>query len=205
MKIQKEGVKKIENQFSKLESLIKKSCDDDLSEYEFIPSTDSSSQYFGGNKLINIDEKIISDVEFLSKYDRKYLSALKMTIYHEVGHFKNPLPEQPSNIKEVAAELYAIDKCDLEEYITELAVISDNKKGEVSGYKLNPVSATVEYLLRHDSVEKWKDKEFLSLLSQYNLPIAALEKYNIQYNELKTRIINESKKIADIKSRYGYA
>ena len=201
MRIQK-GAEKIMNDFSRLDSLIK-SCGDDFSEYKFISSPDGSySQYFGDDKLIAIDERIISSVEFLSKYDRKYLSALKMIVYHEVGHFKNPMPGQPYNIKEIAAELYAIDKCNFEEYITELAVISDNEKDEVSGYKLNPVSASVEYLLRHDSVDKWKDKDFISMLSRYNLPVTALEKYCIQYSELKNRIIEESRKIADIKSRY---
>ena len=127
MKNLRDKIENMKDGFSRLDSLVQ-SCCDDVGEYMFVPTSYSSSLYFGDKKVITIDERVISNVELLSKYDRKYLSALKMTVYHEVGHFKNPLEGQPRDVKEIAAELYAMDKCSLEDYITELAVISDTVK-----------------------------------------------------------------------------
>ncbi|MCW1294401.1 MAG: hypothetical protein QXP07_00980, partial [Candidatus Parvarchaeum sp.] len=139
----------------------------------------------------------------LSKYDKKYLSALKMTVYHEIGHSKSYKKGREPALSEAIAELYAISKGSLDDYIIEVAVISNIIGDELSEFNqtIKEPKDVVDYLLKHDSADKWKDKEFASKFYEYDFAKNALDKVNLPYNEIFDRVIKERESIDSLKRK----
>ncbi|MCL4397046.1 M2 family metallopeptidase [Candidatus Parvarchaeota archaeon] len=184
----------------RLENIIGTCCDD-VKEYKFVPLSFSCNLQIYDEKMIGIDQKLFSEVEKLSEYDKKYLSALKMTVYHEIGHTKTYEKDQEYAFNEAAAELYAISKGSIDDYIIEIAVISDIEEKELSEFNqtMKEPKNVVDYLLKHDSVDKWTDREFTSKFYRYGFAKNALDKVNLSYQEIFDRVLKERENIDSLK------
>ena len=193
---------KIIKDVSRLENLIETCCDD-VKEYKFTPASFSYSSHIADEKLIGIDETLLAEVENLIKYDKKYLSALKMTVYHEIGHDKIYGKSKDHDFNEAVAELYAINKGTLEDYIIEIATISELEKDKLSSFNqtLGESRNAIDYLLKHDGADKWTDPEFISKASIYGFTKNALNKVDLPYTELVYRVLQERENIDSLKGK----
>lgn len=189
------GSEKAIKDLHNLEEILRNCCDD-INGYEFIPEAFSYNTNISGKKIIGIDKNLLSEVENLSKYDKKYLSALKMTVYHEIGHTKTYEKGQGYAFNEAIAELYAISKGSIEDYIIEISVISNIAENELSEFNQNREDPkdVIEYLLKHDSADKWSDREFASKFYKYKFARDALNKIKLSYREIFDRILKEREK-----------
>lgn len=193
---------------SKLEKLLKTACKpEDLAGYIVIPASLSALIYTGKGKdnikLIGIDEKLINEVEYLIKRDKSYISALKMTIYHEIGHDLIKIDKEHENLREAAAEIYALGKGSMEEYIKELAVIANIRKEEMNWMYAGKASIedSVDYMLGHDSADKWKSEEFLSeLLPFYRDAKRNADKITLSYEKFVKRTVEEAYAVERLKN-----
>lgn len=149
----------------RLEEIIESFCGK-TEGYKFV--LDSSTPYYrkeDDENLIGIDKNFFSEVENLIKYDKKYLSALKMTVHHEIGHsrFDGFYDRHAREAKEAVASLYEINGGSIEDYIIEIAVLSNTLSDEIYRVKqtLKEPKDEVEYLLKRDYADKWERKLFL--------------------------------------------
>ncbi len=193
---------KITEDIHKLENIIGMCCED-AKGYKFVPGSFSYNMHIGNENVIGIDEKLLSEVETLSKYNKKYLSALKMTVYHEIGHSKSYKKDREHTLNEAIAELYAISKGSIDDYIIEIAVLSNIVGDEISEFNqtLKEPREVVDYLLKHDSADKWKDPEFASKFYGYEFVKNAIDKITLTYNEIFDRIIKERESIDSLKRK----
>lgn len=187
---------------SKLEKIIGECCKD-VNEYKFIRASFSYYKNVDEEHLIGIDEKLLSEVENLSKYDKRYLSTLEMTVYHEIGHAKTYGKNQEYAFDEAIAELYAIDKGSIEDYIIEVAAISDIVGDALSKFNqtLKEPKEIVDCLLKHDGADKWKDKEFASKCYGYEFAKNALDTIQLTYEEIFDRVLKEREDIDKLKRK----
>ncbi|MEM0143226.1 MAG: hypothetical protein QXL94_04665 [Candidatus Parvarchaeum sp.] len=186
---------------SGLEKLIDTCCDG-TEKYKFVAASSSCIINITGEKLIYVDEDLLKEVKSLVKYDKKYMSALKMTVYHEIGHDKIYGKEKNKDFEEALAELYAINEGDIEDYIIEIAVISrieGDKLSSFNGY-FNENKNVIDYLLKHDYADKWMDPGFISKVGVYGFAKNALKNVNLSYNELADKVLEERNKIDRLKS-----
>lgn len=186
----------------KLENIIGTCCED-VKDYKFVPLSLSCNLNSYDEKLIGIDQKLLLEVEKLSTYDKKYLSALKMTVYHEIGHTKTYKKEQGYSFKEAIAELYAISKGSIDDYIIEIAVLSNIVGDQLSEFNqtVKEPKYVVDYLLKHDSADKWSDKEFASKFYEYEFAKNALDKIKLTYEEIVNRVLKERENIDSLKRK----
>ncbi|MGC8533253.1 MAG: hypothetical protein ACP5MV_01315 [Candidatus Parvarchaeum sp.] len=194
--------KKALEDIHKLENIIGTCCED-AKDYKFVPLSLSCNLNSYDEKLIGIDQKLLSEVEKLSKYDKKYLSALKMTVYHEIGHTKTYKKDQEYSFNEAIAELYALSKGSIDDYIIEIAVMSNIMGNELSEFNqtLREPKDVVDYLLKHDSADRWEDKEFASKFHEYEFAKNALDKIKLTYEEIVDRVLKERENIDSLKRK----
>ena len=176
-----ESVKK---EISELEEMLKE-CGIDIEEYSFVPL---SFSFAPDNKtnLIGIDKNLVETVKTLIKHDKKYLSALKMTAYHEIGHKKLGKDES-------LAEIYAINNNTLQDYIIEIAVISKIEYVNMSALNntIN-IEDTIDYLLKHDRVDEWKNPSFIRKLNKFGFDENTVKKIKVGYYEIYSGILKET-------------
>jgi hypothetical protein len=195
-------IRSFNNEVSELEKLIR-SCCDGVEEYKFVPLSFSSLLSVSDEKIISIEKELISDVKELSRYDKNYMSALKMTVYHEIGHDKNRIKEKHYHLKEAVAELYAIDKGSIADYVIEIAVetgIIGNKLAGLNSKTYEKINI-IEDVLKHDGADRWLDPGFISEVSEYKCAKNALKKINLPYANLVNEISMETEKIETLKNK----
>ena len=202
-----ENEKKDTESTHRLEEIIESFCGK-MEGYKFV--LDSSTPYYrkeDDENLIGIDKNFFSEVENLIKYDKKYLSALKMTVYHEIGHslFDGFYDRHAREAKEAVASLYEINRGSIEDYIIEIAVLSNTLSDEIYRVKqtLKEPKDEVEYLLKRDYADKWERKLFLFYTygPTEKMIKDAFDKINLSYKEMFERALMEREGIDSLKRK----
>ena len=191
----------------RLEGIIEKCCKDTKG-YEFVPDSYSYYRNINGKNVIGIDKSLLSETEELIKYDKKYLSAIKMTVYHEIGHslFDGFYNKDDYKIREEIAELYAINKGSIDDYIIEVAVISDLTKDKLNSefnQTLKEPRSQVDYLLKHDGADKWENRRLSFYIPEplEEMVKDAFNKIKLPYKEIFERILIEKENIDSLKRK----
>ncbi len=191
----------------RLEDIIEKCCKDTKG-YEFVPDSYSYYRNINGKNVIGIDKSLLSETEDLIKYDKKYLSAIKMTVYHEIGHslFDGFYNKDDYKIKEEIAELYAINKGSIDDYIIEVAVISNLTKDKLNSefnQTLKEPRSQVEYLLKHDGADKWENRRLSFYIPEplEEMVKDAFNKIKLPYKEIFERILIEKENVDSLKRK----
>ena len=190
----------------KLEDIIESFCGK-LDGYKFVFDSFSYYRKDGDEHIIGIDKNFFSEVENLTKYDKKYLSALRMTIYHELGHslFNRFYRRDQIEAKEAIASLYAIKRGSIENYIIEVAVLSNVLPDEIYRYNksLKEPKEAIEYLLKRDYADSWENKRFIFYIEGPIEKVVkdAFDKIKLPYKELFERILLERENIDNLKRK----
>lgn len=204
MKNNRSSEKAAENT-NKLENIIE-SFGENIEGYKFVLDSYSYYMNIDDEKVIGIDENMLSEVKNLIKYDKKYLSAIKMTVYHEIGHSLFDRFSHEHAAKEAIAELYAINRGSIDDYIIEIAVISNLTKDKLnSGFNqtLKEPKDIVEYLLKHDNADKWENRRFAFYVYESTEKVIkdALDKIKLPYTEIFERVLMERENINSLKRK----
>jgi len=190
----------------KLEDIIESFCGK-LDGYKFVVDSFSYYRKDGDEHIIGIDKNFFSEVENLTKYDKKYFSALRMTIYHELGHslFNRFYRRDQIEAKEAIASLYAIKRGSIEDYIIEVAVLSNVLPDEIYRYNksLKEPKEVIEYLLKRDYADSWENKRFIFYIEGPIEKVVkdAFDKIKLPYKELFERILLERENIDNLKRK----